>query len=71
VNKAAKSKSDQDEFGKIGADAAPNYGVEPGKLAVCIATFLHASTLILGSWISTSTLEEKGKGLEEKGKGNE
>jgi hypothetical protein len=48
VNKAAKSKSDQDEFGKIGADAAPNYGVEPGKLAVCIATFLHASTLILG-----------------------
>jgi hypothetical protein len=64
VNKAAKSKSDQDEFGKIGADAAPNYGVEPGKLAVCIATFLHASTLILGSWISTSTLEEKGKGNE-------
>jgi hypothetical protein len=64
VNKAAKSKATKTNLAKLAPIAAPNYGVEPGKLAVCIATFLHASTLILGGWTSTSTLEEKGKGNE-------
>jgi hypothetical protein len=39
--------------------AALNCDVEPGKLAVLQRNFLHASTLIFGGWISTSTLEEK------------